>query len=862
MADDTTDPSAAADEEMETAAVNMANTRDFSELADAATARLLSAVKNLGGASMTLGSNVGATSDAFDRTITQAQVGFEKIKKAHKGVEDSAGGLDLSSSMTAGNAGAAGLGKVLDNLQRTVQDNAGLMNSALKGVGGVGIAQLKEGFTKLAMEKTGLGNLQGKLVELEKASLKAGLGMGMGFKDASGATKGYIATMADSIRSTKATEEEIAGIRATLSSAFNTEEMVTSLQGLAHAQGAVRGAVSLTNSAVQLGAATGMESSEVATMMADAHQTLGESISGAAEMFGTIGLAAEGSSLKFGKVAESIKKSAESLAMWGGGVKSAAPMFKAFTNSLDDGRKGLAAPLSQNFTDGLQKMEFGMKSFIATQSGLGKGKGAIGAGLEYEAALADPSGKGMTDISKGLMETLKAKGGGEEIITREMAIENPELERSFMVQRGLLKQMIGGDDANASETLKMLNLMQKDGASLEGDSKEKFKKLIGTGEKTKDATVTAIEKAAMDTQAATVGGSLTIVAAMGQISKAMGLGGMESAISDAAEALQNGADFGDVTKDLMAQITGGMKTAAGGGKAKAQTAKVQEQAQRKAQGMTGRQTRRAAMAAAKGGGGSEEATRVSLQGIAASMKAAQQGKGLNKEERKELKQTGQVPESAINRMYMEQRKPMSKRAAALSRKQKVARDEGKDLSPELQAEYDNLTTTLQALNSSKATLNRKSADGGQEKYLSQIGSGIGPTQGDEPSLAQTKTRRKAAVATLSPKKAAALKHKGSGDIEFGENLGEGYATAKSKKEVRQMTRNAAKEQKQLPVNEAADAAGAAKKEERANFKFTSEPIEQEINLSISQDTEYIKIKVEDDNVKKIVRNMITTGAGQ
>jgi hypothetical protein len=195
-------------------------------------------------------------------------------------------------------------------------------------------------------------------------------------------------------------------------------------------------------------------------------------------------------------------------------------MFKAFSRTLEQGQKGLAPELLQKYTAGLQQMGFASRALIGMQLPGMEGKGALGAGLEMEAAL-EGGEEGTKKITQGLIDTIKKFGGGD-VVTRKQAIENPALERSFMVQRGILKNMLKVDEATATKMMASLQDIDKNGIVGASDAEKSFSDLLQAGKDTQQATTDAITAAGNKAAEASLKGADIITASLGSILAKMG----------------------------------------------------------------------------------------------------------------------------------------------------------------------------------------------------------------------------------------------------------------------------------------------------------------------------------------------------
>lgn len=414
---------------------------------------------------------------------------------------------DLNNKLDISGAGE-GMGSIVEKmvnslkgLNQTAAQIKGFMvehfddiATAAKSAGVIGGISGIDKVLKAVDKNTGLFTIQKQLMALDRAVISAGTAFGGSFREAQAATNSFRADFADTIVNTRSSVKEIEKVRDALKDAFGSSDQLTKLGNLSRAQDNIRSKLSLTNTAILLSTSTGMDAGKIAEMMSEAHLELGESLEGSAKMFGAIQLAAEKSGMSFGKAADSIMKATDHLKMWGGTVGSVTPLFEAFTRQLgtQPGQVGLARKLLDQYTSKLAQMGLEMRALIGLQAPGGAGRGAIGVGLEMEAALEDKTGGGMQRVTENLIGALKRFTGGR-VVTREQAIKNPAMERAFLVQRQLLRQMIGGDDASNTKMLAILQDIDAHGLQVGGDTESKLGEMLGSGEKARDATTDAME---------------------------------------------------------------------------------------------------------------------------------------------------------------------------------------------------------------------------------------------------------------------------------------------------------------------------------------------------------------------------------
>lgn len=425
--------------------------------------------------------------------ISTKVVGLENSKKQVEKFKKSVANINVKSFSFDGPKGF--ISKVTE-AARYAQNELGKGASDAQQImkSGVAVAFQQMQGTLLQKADTASGGIiskyQSDAMAVQKSALQMSVGFGETFDQAQDGTSQFTNAFANMRGNLNASKEDLNKIGSVFKDSMSTSTQIQAFGKLSKVNDALGRGMNATSTAFLVSKATGMDSGTVAEWMGQMYTQLGEDLDGAAESLGTIANAASGSSLSFNKVGTSIMNSANQLKMWGGTVKGVAPMFKAFSNSLKEGQKGLAPELLQKYASALESMDFSKRALMGMQMPNIQNKGAIGAGLEMEAAL-EGGPEGMSKISDGLMKTLKQFGGGQ-VITRQQAIENPALEQSFMVQRGILKQMLGTTDAQGT---KMLDAFQKmDGSNMEGakDAQDALADLMKSGKDTQTSTTNAI----------------------------------------------------------------------------------------------------------------------------------------------------------------------------------------------------------------------------------------------------------------------------------------------------------------------------------------------------------------------------------
>ena len=498
--------------------------------------------------------------DQQKENIHQVKDHERKIKDATKVNED------LKKS-------AEGLVKIYSGFGATMKGAVEAVTSKFKDLGNILGSAMPIAAAKMRLEllqslddtSGGMLTAQKDTLAFQKGILQAGQSFGETFEGAGENISSFLQRWTDTVNTVKATPEEIRGVTEAFKNVMPIDEQTRNLSSLSRAHGNLKSTLTATNAALLISAAKGMDAGEAAQWMAKATTELGDTTEQAVTNFGKIAWAADKSGLGFNKVGASIMSAADSLKMWGGTVSGVTPLYKAFADSLaGTGRQGLTPQLLQSFVQGLQGMQFGARALLGLQAPGGAAKGALGAGLEMEAALEEGPA-GMKKVSENLVGMLKQFGGGK-VLTRQEAISDPAMQRNFMVQRQLLMQQMGLDQASANRTLEMLKNIDKSGLDVGGDTQDTLNSMLQSGEKTQEATQAALTKAMNEQALAVNNGTKEIVKAVGNLGKSFGVGGIIKTLEESLTRLVSGAPSMEKSMAEIRKLLGGLKEAVGFGK--------------------------------------------------------------------------------------------------------------------------------------------------------------------------------------------------------------------------------------------------------------------------------------------------------
>ena len=402
----------------------------------------------------------------------------------------------------------AGAGKIKNILSESMLDAKDMIASAFKGmesmakdttqafaaIGTLGLAKAKVDAVKFLDTKTGYVALEKQLMEIQKAALQMGMSFGESYSEAAGSVGFFESSMAQTIKTLHATEEELKATRGAMKEAFAAREMFSNIEGLDLRLQGVRSSVNLTNIALGVSKATGMDVSDVAGKMTDMHLRLGSSLKDTALAFGRIRAVAKDSGLTYKTVSDTVIDSAKTLKFYGATVESVSPIFKAFSSSLKGiGKEGLTPELLKDFVGGLQSMQLNTRALLGLSMPGAGSRGILGGALKVEQAME--TGEGMGDVIKSISETMK-KFGGPKLLTRQEAIESPAAERNFIIQRDIFGQLTKiSDPGKQNQMMQILQDIDKNGINASSSAKDKLGELIAAGEQSAKDTTDPLTKA-------------------------------------------------------------------------------------------------------------------------------------------------------------------------------------------------------------------------------------------------------------------------------------------------------------------------------------------------------------------------------
>lgn len=483
--------------------------------------------------------SINKAKDDIQKVINKPNASPAEIKKGEGAYDKIKLGM-----LSAAGATKLSLGQMAESVNKVMKEMGPLGNM----IGAAGPFYAAKGF-KAGLDI--LNNWSDGVLDAEKTARdfakdieQMGMSMGVPFDKAASSVDDYTQKYKQTMQTTRASKEVIEGVQKAFKNMIDPTAQVEKIKKLQGSMGSLQSTLNLTNVAILTGAANGMEASKAAGWMATSMTELGASSDVAAMSMGKIGWAAKNSGLGFEKVGDAIMASADSLKMFGGTVNSVAPLYKAFSDSLTKGgagRQGLTPELFQSFVGGIKQMSLATRALFGMQLPGMAQKGALGAGLEMEAAMEDKTGGGMKKIAESITATLKGiGGGGGKVLTREEAMKTGQ-QQQFLQQRGIIQQQLGiSDTGTANKMMEMLQSLDKNGLDIGSDQADSLKEMMTSGEKLNQKNQSLKDVADNALQQATIDSGDKIVDAIGDLAKKIGLEPITSLVKK--EALSGFAD--------------------------------------------------------------------------------------------------------------------------------------------------------------------------------------------------------------------------------------------------------------------------------------------------------------------------------
>lgn len=234
----------------------------------------------------------------------------------------------------------------------------------------------------------------------------------------------------------------------------------------------------------------GLDYTEVAQDMAVFTKELGLTAQEAGERFGIFAEVKSRTNLGMSEVRNTLMANARALRFFGDTTESVGSIYARFLDTLSEGEQSLAAEFVQQITSGLDRMNSGVKAFIAQASGMGGGRGALAGSLELEEAMASGDQDAINDVLNKVTEQIENLSGAR-LMSREEALATGQ-EDQFFIQRELLNTL-GLGSGNAMQDSKLLEMLSKGQGALALDGARGLETLASQGVQRIDDTQGTLE---------------------------------------------------------------------------------------------------------------------------------------------------------------------------------------------------------------------------------------------------------------------------------------------------------------------------------------------------------------------------------
>mgnify|MGYP001257602918 CR=1 FL=1 len=249
----------------------------------------------------------------------------------------------------------------------------------------------------------------------------------------------------------------------------------------------------------------GMETAAYVSKLGDAIMKQGLSAQQAVEQMAGFRIVARETGLSVSTVMEGLKSATQQFNVLGMTADFAKPAMLGFADSLDSMGLGmenasqLAADLTSSLAGVIQSYEKAYLLQIRGGLDFGGGGGAIGAGVQLQAAMLNAEGDtaAQTDLASSMTdsmaETLRSFGGGR-IVTVNEAAQDPSSQNTFYMQQQLLQGQFGMGQESATRTLEMLSELESATASGDEQLAAELRDQINSEVEGRNETVDELKK--------------------------------------------------------------------------------------------------------------------------------------------------------------------------------------------------------------------------------------------------------------------------------------------------------------------------------------------------------------------------------
>lgn len=326
-------------------------------------------------------------------------------------------------------------GQAGDRSGSQISDSFNRLTPIIERFGGDKIKGLTTGFDNFLKSADKTVNLERNLLAIAAAS-----GDLNSFLDATGEALKNITTETASFTTATQAVAEATGLLPSTVQAYATDaaRIPGTLKNWITTQDGLSTSMSQLEAQIKLASAFGMQHSEVVNQLDTAYRDFGLTGVKALEFVSNMASAAQDLQMPMDMVQRYTMDAGRSFKMFGDNTEGALRILSRMRGALRDSNLGpeAIAELTRGMTEGLRNMNLAQASLVSAMSG---GPGGIVGGLRVQQMMEE----GKTGDVMSMMEQAFKRIAGGPIITRQQAIESPELAGQFVKQVEMLKSVFG-----------------------------------------------------------------------------------------------------------------------------------------------------------------------------------------------------------------------------------------------------------------------------------------------------------------------------------------------------------------------------------------------------------------------------------
>jgi len=229
----------------------------------------------------------------------------------------------------------------------------------------------------------------------------------------------------------------------------------------------------------QVARGTGHEYSKAIEMASAMSQKFGSSAKDAGTRMAILADGAKNLKIPFESINSLINGLDGTFAMWGDQMQGTMKVLDQVSSALKNSGLGYAGQIElvKSLGGAVHNLSLSQKAFIGISSGMTSGGGMVGVGLKIEQMLQQ--GK-MGEIVKMLQTTMEQKSGSRAISLSE-ATNNPEMQKTFLIQRGLLDQFGIRGTGEQNRLLEAMSKTTLGGEAGQADAERVLSGALNTG---------------------------------------------------------------------------------------------------------------------------------------------------------------------------------------------------------------------------------------------------------------------------------------------------------------------------------------------------------------------------------------------